>query len=184
MIDAKRAAAILKRLGAANATVLGKAHAQYPMLHRYLLLTGLWRAVLPDDATWTSDGKDAVGQSVAAVLAAGVDPADLTRIVRDAQVELLVQVCELLDRSDHGIEDLQEQIAENVEWRVCEYDGERAVVGRPMNDLHAGVLGYDPTGREGEPKPRRKKPRTSRRARGPARSARSGRASPSGRSSR
>jgi hypothetical protein len=166
MLDAKRATAIFKKLGVAEASVLGKQHARFPMLQRHLLLTGMWRGVLADDAGWSTDGKDAIGKAVAAVLAAGVDPADLTRIVRQAQIALLYEVCQLLDRSDHGIEDLQAQISENVEWRVCEYDGERETVGRPMQDLHASVMHYDPTGREGEPSPR--KPRVRRPRRAPA----------------
>src|SRR5579862_6170790 len=150
MVDAKRAAAILKQLKVRDAAARAKEHAKFPVLERYLLLTGIWRAVLPDDATWEA-GDDAVGRSIGAVLAAGVAPADLTRIVRQAQVDLLFEICQLLDRSDHGIEDLQGKIAENVEWRVCEYDGVNESVGRPMQDLHASVLQYDPTGREGEP---------------------------------
>jgi hypothetical protein len=156
MVDAKRAIAILKELGVPDAAMLGKQQGKFPIMERHLLLTAMWRAVLPDDATWSAAGEDAVGQSIAAVLAAGVDPADLTRIVRQAQVDLLFEICQVLDRSDHGIEDLQGQISENVEWRVCEYDGERDTVGRPMQDLHASILRHDPTGREGEAKPRRK----------------------------
>nr|HEX4312920.1 hypothetical protein [Kofleriaceae bacterium] len=149
MVDAKRAVEILKTLGMRDASTVGKQHARFPMVERHLLLTGLWRAVLADDATWSSKHSE----PVAKVLAAGVDPSDLTAIVRQAQVDLLFEVCQLLDRSDHGIEDLQSQIPENVEWRVCEYDGERETVGRPMQDLHASFFHYDPTGREGQPTP-------------------------------
>ncbi len=156
MLTPKRAIAILKAVGAKDPVGRGRAHAKYPTVQRHLLLTGMWRAVLPDDTRWTADGKDPVAQAVSAALAAGVRQDDLTRIARQAQIDLLYEVCQLLDRSDHGIEDLQGKIEDNVEWRVCEYDGEREVVGRPMQDLHSDVMSYDPTGREGVPAQRRR----------------------------
>ncbi len=126
----------------------GEVDDDHPMLARYLFLSGVWRAVLPDDAVWKGGSPPA-----ARLLAKGGDPRDLAAVVRQAQIDLLYEIYQLLDDSSHGIEDLQEQIPEIVQWRLCEVDSEEKPTGRVLLDIHASFGKFDPTGRNGEPPP-------------------------------
>lgn len=60
-----------------------------------------------------------ISSAIQRMLAKGIDPDDLADVVRNAQVDVLFDVCCTLDNSAHGIEDLQEKIPENVEWRLA-----------------------------------------------------------------
>jgi hypothetical protein len=151
MIPRERLRAIFKSLGAKDVATWTRAHADFPALQRWLFLTGLWRAVLPDDELWEPGDTDSPEDRI---LACGADPRDVNELVRQAQIDVLYEACQLMDDPSHGIEDLQDKIPENVEWRLCEYDGTTGAVGRPMQDLHASFHRFDPTGREGEPRPR------------------------------
>ncbi len=162
--DRARALEVFRILGAKDPEVWadGEARDNRPYLVRYLFLTGLWRAVLDDDEEW-----DATDAATKRLLAQGADPRDLAAVVRQAQVDLLFEVCQLIDHPAHGIEDLQEKIPENVEWRLCEVDEHERPTGRVVLDLHASFGKFDPTGRNGEPRadPRAKKRRTPKRKR-------------------
>ena len=145
-IPTRRAQEILKLLGVKDAASRGQSHQRFPAIHQHLLLTAFWRMVVDENERWTKAPQPAIKR----LLAKGIDPVDLTDVVREMQIDLLYDVCQLLDHSGHGIEDLQAKIAENVEWRVCEYDGEREEVGRPMHGLHESFHSADPSGRDGE----------------------------------
>jgi hypothetical protein len=89
------------------------------------------------------------------MLAKGIDPDDLTDVVRAMQVDLLFDVCCTLDDPSLGVEEEQAKIPENIEWRLAEYDGERGKVKRPILDIHGDFYDFDPAGRLGEPRKRR-----------------------------
>jgi hypothetical protein len=148
-LDRARALELFRLLGAKDpeAWADGEARDDRPYLVRYLFLTGLWRAVLGDDAEWTAS--DPATQRL---LAKGADPRDLAAVIRQAQCDILYEVCQLIDDPSHGIEDLQAVIPENVEWRLAEVDANERPTGRVVLDLHASLGKFDPTGRNGEPR--------------------------------
>lgn len=158
-ISRSRAIALFRKLGAADPVQWAEREESAPALARWLFLTGLWRCVDADDEGGWLEGwanqDEVIPAAIRRLLDCGIDPADLTAVVRDMQISALYNVCQLLDRSDHGIEDLQARIAENVEWRLAEYDGEEERVGRPLQGLHEEFHDFDPTGRGGEPKRKR-----------------------------
>jgi hypothetical protein len=158
-----RALEILKSIGAGDhAESYAKSEARGPFVARYLLLRGMWACAIDEDDRWqkTWFHESPVAAAIERLLAKGIDPADLTDVVRAMQVETLFNVCQLLDNPGHGIEDLQEKIPENIEWRVAEYDGEKERVGdRAILDIHESFHSLDPTGREGQPRDRFPKPR-------------------------
>ena len=163
---------MFRELGAKDpkAWAVAEAKGDSPSLVRFLFLTGLWRCAIGDDARWMTSWADSAGPLPAAIqrmLDRGVDPADLTDVVRAMQVEALFNVCCLLDNPAHGIEDLQAKIPENVEWRLAEFDGEQGRLGRAVHAVHESFDQLDPTGRGGEPPPRtasaKRKTRTTKR---------------------
>lgn len=139
-----------------------KSEKRGPFVARYLFLKGLSGCTISENDRWQKQwarADDPVPAAIQRMLDKGIDPADLTDVVRAMQVETLFNVCQLLDSASHGLEDEQAQIPENVEWRLAEYDGEKEVLGREMPDLHESFHSMDPTGREGEPRDRFPKPK-------------------------
>jgi hypothetical protein len=129
----------------------------FPALARWLFVTGMWSMVVQDDTTWPGKWADAnapIPAAIRRVLDRGIDPQDLTDVVRDAQIDALYNVAQLLEHCGHGIDEQQEKIAENVEWRLVEYDGDTSEQNRVIGALHQGFFEMDPTGRSGEPRPR------------------------------
>ncbi|HEX6356145.1 hypothetical protein [Actinophytocola sp.] len=124
---------------------------------RELFLTDLWSLVVDEDElvdgqpSWiesffrgTPAGEIPAGPTSAAlhrVLAAGVDPDDLTDVVRTMQHEIIHNVCQLLD-----------------DPRMLGIRGERrwtlTVDGDPVDELHSSLDEHDPSGRHGEPRGR------------------------------
>jgi hypothetical protein len=100
------------------------------------------------------------------MLEKGVDPRDLTN-VRDAQIVALYNLCQLLDSSAYGIEELQAKIPENVEWRLVEYNGETDELGRVIEGTHEMFHEADPSGRGGRPVTRKLKAKRARPAKKP-----------------
>jgi hypothetical protein len=152
-----RALELFRTLGASDPEWRAKSESKdgEPQLARWLFMQGLWSNVIPDEYAWPGKWFDLDAPVPAAarrMLARGIDPNDLTTVVRDAQILLLFNVCQLLDSSAHGIEDLQEKIAENVEWRLVEYDGKTGKTKRLIEGLHEGFHDADPTGRDGGPR--------------------------------
>jgi hypothetical protein len=156
-IPHKRAREILRGLGIQDAKGWADEEAKYPCVARLLFLKALWSNVIADDNAWMdewADAKHPIPSAIRRMLAKGIDPDDLTDVVRDMQVELLFNVCCSLDDSAYGIEELQAKIPENVEWRLAEWDGEKEKLKRPMRDIHGDFYDLDPTGRRGEPRKR------------------------------
>jgi hypothetical protein len=164
-LSQKRAQEILTSVGAGKrAESWAQSEARGPFVARYLLLRGLWASVVDEDDRWQKQWyhESPVAKAIERLIAKGIDPADLTDVVRAMQVETLFNVCQLLDNPAHGIEDLQEKITENIEWRVAEYDGENEKVGsRAILDIHESFHSMDPSGREGAPRDRFPKPKKS-----------------------
>ncbi len=161
-IPYKRALALFEQLGEKDAEDWATAESDEPSLARFLFLKALWSNVIDEDSSWMKDWafpKDPIPSAIARMLRKGIDPDDLTDVVRDMQVELLFNVCCALDSSGHGIEDIQEVIPENIEWRLAEWDGKKEVVKRPILDVHDSFYDFDPTGRAGAPRKRGKKQR-------------------------
>lgn len=156
-ISKKRALAIFKTLRVKDPEAWADAESEYPSLARFLFLKAVWSNVIGDDSSWMDEWankRDPIPSAIQRMLAKGIDPSDLTDVVRDMQIDALFNLCVSLDDCAVGIEELQERIPENVEWRLCEFDGEKERVGRPMHDLHSDFYDFDPTGRRGAPRKR------------------------------
>ena len=153
-----RALELLRALGAKGPESLATAEASgHAALARWLFLTGMWSMVVHDDAKWPGKWADLNAPIPAAtrrMLDRGIDPQDLTDVVRDAQIDALYNVAQLLEHCGHGIEEQQAKIAENVEWRLVEYDGDTGEMKRVIGGLHEDFFDMDPTGRGGQPRPR------------------------------
>ena len=153
-----RALELLRALGAKDAERLASAEASgLPALARWLFLTGMWSTVVQDDTQWPGkwgDPRAPIPAAIRRMLDRGIDPQDLTDVVRDAQICALYNLAQLLEHCGHGIEKQQAKIAENVEWRLVEYDGDTGEMNRLLGGLHEDFYDMDPTGRGGEPRPR------------------------------
>jgi hypothetical protein len=150
-ISRARQVAILSLLGEKNAKRWAEDGPQ--SLRRWLLLTAFWRCVVTESDTWQRHWAKghAVDSAITRILAKGVSAEDLTLVVRQMQIDALFNAVQVLDHPSHGIEDLQEKITGNVEWRVASFDGESESVGARLGELHGTFLNLDPEGRMGEP---------------------------------
>lgn len=158
-IPYERALALFKQLGAQDAEVLAEAEADDPALVRFLFLKALWSNVISEDSSWMQDwgphSKHPIPAAIQRMLAKGIDPDDLTDVVRDMQIDVLFNACVLLTDASHGIEDLQKNIPETIDWTLAEYDVANARPIRAARDLHGNFYDFDPSGRRGEPRKRR-----------------------------
>ena len=155
----ERALKLFRSLGASDPEWRAKSEAKddKPQLARWLFMRGMWSMVTDDDYVWPgkwADMKAPIPAAVTRMLERGIDPQDLTDVVRDAEINALYNLCQLIDSASHGIEDLQGKIAENVEWRLIELDGNTGKTKRLIEGLHESFHESDPTGRAGEPRPR------------------------------
>jgi hypothetical protein len=153
-----RALELFRALGAKNAENRAAAEAGGdPALARWLFLTGMWSTVTPDAIVWPgkwADPSDPIPAAIRRMLDRGIDPQDLTDVVRWAQIDALYNVAQLLEDGGYGIEQHQAKVDETVDWRLVEYDGDAGETKRVIGGLHEDFLDVDPTGRGGEPKPR------------------------------
>ena len=127
-------------------------------LGRFLFLRQAWREVLDEsDITWIqaeikksrqnpSGPCAGIGPALERTLEKGVDPEDMTEIVRTMQYELLFRICYLL--SDPSI---MEPELEDFSWGLFQLNGDGEVVDT-IEGLHESVLETDPTGREMRPR--------------------------------
>jgi hypothetical protein len=108
---------------------------------------------------WSRSQKRAttgVAAAIERVLARGVDPEDLTDIVRAMQYDVLLNMCDLVD-GEH-VAPLRERVPSLPEmsfrlYAVQEVAGAPVPVW-PIESLHESIPSMDPTGREGEPRQR------------------------------
>ncbi|NHZ90167.1 hypothetical protein F2P45_14240 [Massilia sp. CCM 8733] len=111
------------------------------LLHE-LLLRGLWSTVIDEAAP---DALPRHGGAVARLLAAGVDPHDLVDVIREAQVDTIYNVAQLIDWPD-------EHLAPD---DACEVRLAASLAGaapQPLSELHSCLMARDPSGRAGEPR--------------------------------
>ncbi|GAB1639984.1 hypothetical protein [Krasilnikovia sp. MM14-A1259] len=138
---------------------------------RELFLTDLWALVVDEDEwadgypswveSWlrgTPRGSVPAHATAAAlhrILACGVDLDDLTDVVRTMQHEIIYNVCQLLD--DPALLGIsRENDAGEVEagWELTAVRTAPPVGRGPMYGLHSELDEHDPSGRDGEPRPR------------------------------
>ena len=156
-------AAIFERLGVRNPQAWAKSEIgeNIPQLAGLLFLRQAWTYVVSeDDRNWPARKRraegskaeapfDGIGLALASLLEKGATPEELIDLVRGVQVQLLFNLCYLLDGPAFFSEGLHVQ---GVGWALMETDG-AGQPQRPMPGLHELVLGTDPTGREMRPRP-------------------------------
>lgn len=153
MINEASLTQLFAHLGAHNPSQWGRSQIEggLPQLARFLFLRQAWKLVVPEgDRHWIDaqngvslDGPGgAIAPALCRVLAQGVDPADLTTIVRVMQWQLLSGLCYLLD--DPG--DLEPAV-KDVAWRLFQIDEQDRPIA-VMGALHESVLATDPSGNE------------------------------------
>ena len=111
------------------------------LLHE-LLLRGLWSIVIDEAAPKALQRH---GGAVARLLAAGVDPHDLVDVIREAQVDTIYNVAQLIDWPDELVEPDD----------ACEVRLAASLAGappQPLPELHSCLMERDPSGRAGEPR--------------------------------
>jgi hypothetical protein len=113
------------------------------LLHE-LLLRGLWSTVIDEAAPQALQRH---GGAVARLLAAGVDPHDLVDVIREAQVDTIYNVAQLIDWPDE-----HQALGEGLDVRVTARLAHAASAPQPLPELHACLMARDPTGRAGEPR--------------------------------
>jgi len=152
--------ALFERLGARDpeSWASSQIDSHIPQLHRYLFLRQCWQHVMGENSIGWIDSHiqqaeknplepfSGVGSALKRVIAAGGTHEDLSEIARGVQVELLFQLCYLLD--DNG---LSEPELNGIGWGLLQTDEEGNPQG-PIGALHESVLELDPTGREMRPK--------------------------------
>jgi hypothetical protein len=113
------------------------------LLHE-LLLRGLWSTVIDEAAP---EALHRHGGAVGRLLAAGVDPHDLVDVIREAQVDTIYNVAQLIDWPG---EHLGPDAAPEVRLMASLAHGGGAP--QPLPELHSCLMEHDPTGRAGEPR--------------------------------
>ncbi|MFI5767787.1 hypothetical protein ACIA74_04430 [Streptomyces sp. NPDC051658] len=135
-------------------------------------LTTLWSMVVDEDnyadgyPSWLEPGlrghqqgngpADAGASALQRVLACGVDPDDLTDLVREMQHEVLYNICQLID--DPGLLgiglDHEGARPADFRWELVAVRDEEPAGRVPVHGLHSSLDELDPSGRHGEPRGR------------------------------
>ncbi len=159
-MDEKTLAATFEKLGAREPQAWARSQVRegIPQLARFLFLRQAWRAVVDEDEpSWISaaisraDSQPnqpyaGIGHALRALRALGATDEELTDLVRGMQVQLLFQLCYLLE--DPG--DVEPEVAD-LQWSLVQVDDEGSVIAT-IDGLHESVLETDPTGREMRPR--------------------------------
>lgn len=152
----------------------------WPLRAREAFLDALWGLVVVEDgasgggpAPWLAEalgGSSAVGGSSLSVrpagdaeatalhrvLACGVDPDDLTDVVREMQHEVIYNLCQLLD--DPGLLgiglDGEDPQPPEFRWHLAATRTAAPTASAPLHSLHTALDTHDPSGREGDPRGR------------------------------
>lgn len=113
------------------------------LLHE-LLLRGLWSIVIDEAAP---EALHRHGGAVARLLAAGVDPHDLVDVIREAQVDTIYNVAQLIDwPGEHQAPGAAPEV--RLTASLAQGGGEP----QPLPELHSCLMERDPAGRAGEPR--------------------------------
>ena len=108
-----------------------------------LLLRGLWSNVI--DETPAAEARAGASPALQRLLDRGVDADDLVDVIREAQIDLIYNVAQMLDEPT-GLLESDENIGIEVLVRFAEMHGAAA----PIHCLHTCLMGLDPSGRHGE----------------------------------
>src|SRR4051812_46832851 len=89
-------------------------------LARSVFLRLAWKAIIPEDNAWISNWEEGhpIEKAIKRMKAKGVDPSDITDVVRAMQHELLCNICSLLD--GEGLAELRKKIPalKPLSWRL------------------------------------------------------------------
>jgi hypothetical protein len=110
-----------------------------------LLVRGLWSLVI--DETNLSQLPKVGGDTVQRLLNKGIDPDDLIDVIREAQVDIIYNVAQLIDwpTSETRLEEVPDlTISVSIQ--------ESGTSAFPIYELHSCLLERDPSGRHGEPR--------------------------------
>lgn len=114
-------------------------------LGRFLFLRHAWAEAVPQGSTeWIDNilqncpAGTASGAAWRRLLGSGADRADLARIVRDTQAEMIFAMCRLLD----GPDEVDPPVSD-FQWRLFEVDAEGQCTA-PIGFLHESVWELDP----------------------------------------
>jgi hypothetical protein len=130
-----------------------------PQLQRFVFLRQAWKSILVENNTsWieknVSDAKhrpdapfSGIGQALERLLAVGGNAQDITDIAPALQVQLLFQLCYLLDDPAFVDPELQ-----GLSWGLFEADDDDNPRGSRIGGLYESVLAHDPTCREMRPR--------------------------------
>ncbi|NHZ78058.1 hypothetical protein F2P44_01930 [Massilia sp. CCM 8695] len=113
------------------------------LLHE-LLLRGLWSSVADEAAP---EALLRHGGAAGRLLAAGVDLHDLLDVVREAQVDTIYNVAQLIDWPAEGL-----ALDDAFEARLLAGLAQGGATPQPLPELHACLMERDPTGRAGAPR--------------------------------
>ena len=159
--DIEELTELFRRLGADSPEAWASSQIEegIEQLHRFLFLRQAWKQVISEaDSDWykreqansqkSPDGPYAgIGQAVNRCLGKGVDPKDLTDIVRGMQAQLLFNLCYLLEDPM-----LEEDELEGVGWCLVKSNHECEPTQTRIPGLHESVLEMEPMGREMRPR--------------------------------
>jgi hypothetical protein len=165
-VDYENLVSILGRLGSQDAERLARSEINegIPQLLRFLVLRGMWKSVLADgDVAWVeayiasaqrnpAAPQSGVGIALSRLRATGVDPRDLSELVRGMQYEALFGIAYLLDDPTPAWNDVGTSVPEleDVSWGLWE-ESDKGRPIRRIGGLHESALEMDPTGREMRP---------------------------------
>jgi hypothetical protein len=128
---------------------------------RFVFLHQAWKNIIPDrDTTWITplieeadkkpnDPGAAAGPALRRMLQAGVNPQDITDVVRVMQWHILFDL--MYQLSDPSIVEYPSKNMKHVQWMLFEVDDDENPIDR-IDMLHESVLDTDPTGREMTPR--------------------------------
>jgi hypothetical protein len=132
-------------------------------LGRFLFLRQAWREIVDEnDHAWIEAEIEqskvdpqapcaGIGPALQRMLSKGVDPQDITDVVRVMQHQLLFRLCYLL--SDPSLEEPELASFSWGLFQLKDKDDGTVEIADSIDTLHESVLETDPTGREMRPRP-------------------------------
>lgn len=148
---------LFRKLGANDpeSWALSEINEDIPQLARFLFLLSAWKTVIAEgDLNWINQEIEyskkqpdkngaGVGLALEKLLKSGVNPEDITDIVRGMQYQTLHGICYLLDGLNENLPEIGD-----FGWSLFERDKEGNITGRIIQGLYESVLSMDPSGKE------------------------------------